>query len=108
MGTATVENTPGNEVADPEENSTDDADDNTATDGRPGDHDQLAEDLAQMLDVGVRPVRAVALPPSKRRDMFADTSSVYMDRPTDVEGSFTCRVSYRGQSGASFHSCCCC
>ena len=107
VGTATVENTPGDEVADPEENSTDDAD-NTATDVRPGDHDQLAQDLAQMLDVGVRPLRVIALSPSNRRNMFPDTSAVDMGRPSDVEGSVTCRVSYRGQSGASFHSCSCC
>lgn len=53
-GTTIVETTAGTEVADVEQNSTDEADQSSGTEARVADHDQIAQDLAQMLDVGVR------------------------------------------------------
>lgn len=52
-GIATVENTTSTDVADLERSSSDDAERQSNADNRPGDPAQLAQDVAQMLDVGV-------------------------------------------------------
>lgn len=54
VGATTAEDARDNEAADPERNSMDEADQNSGTENRNADNDQLAQDLAQMLDIGVR------------------------------------------------------
>lgn len=88
-GTTTVETPLGTEVADAEQNSTDEADQNPGTEARVSDHDQLAQDLAQLLDVGVR---LLLLPTRYQRHDHRQKCTVLTISPSQLSAVFICRA----------------